>query len=427
MNATFRYFRPTLPFTGANTTGVLGDLYFRNADFGFNAQSHVPSLHGGLVETSNSFERHNICILVPSSAAEPTLFNLLYTMTPLTWTIVSVSICTAVVTYRWMLAAHRALIISPQARENLGAYSWPETMSVHFQSFFGDSICTLPRSWPLRLLIWCWCLYSFLITTAFTAKLISSLVLPRHLADIDTLRGLADSPLNVVYPQHLNATLWQFLSGDEDTSLLAGLRDQMRAVPGSPERFHALMGAERTANAYVVHSYMAKYMRRKYVDAQTGRSAYHLMHECLVYLPKVYLLEKGSPYVGHVNELLGRFNEMGFMGQWEEETTHRFAVQAGPQAAGILLADGDGGGGGDGAGGSDEDDLGQLAEEDIKVVITVSHLQTAFYLLALGLAMATLAFAGERWQVRRERLRTLYRVVYFDKRLAREYGCKVNG
>lgn len=426
MNATFRYFRPTRQFTGANTTGVLGDLFYRNANFGFNAQSHVSSLHDGLVETSNSFERHNICILVPSAAAESTLFNLLHTMTPLTWTIVCCSVCTAILTYKGMLAAQQALATAPSSRERRGAYSWPETISVHFQSFFGDSICSLPASWPMRLLIWCWCLYSFLITTAFTAKLISSLVLPRHLADIDTLQALAESPLNVVYPQHLNATLWQFLSGDADAGLLAGLRDQMRPVAGSPERFHALMATERTANAYVLHSYMARYMRRKHVDVQSGRSAYHLMHECLVYLPKVYLLEKGSAYVGHVNELLGRFNEMGFMGQWEEETMHRFAMQAGPQAAGILLGDGDGGGDG-GVGGDDEDGLGQIAEEDIKVVITVSHLQTAFYLLAMGLLMAAVAFVGEWWHARRERTRSLYRVVYFDKRLAREYGCRVDG
>lgn len=411
MNATFHYFRPTRDFTGSNTTGVLGDLFYRFANFGFNAMSYVPSLHEGVVEATNSFERHDICILVPSSAAEPTLYNLLHTMTPLTWAIVIASVCLMIVTYKCVQSRQLSWIEDEAGRERF-EYSWLDTISVHFQSFFGDSICTLPTSIPLRVLIWCWCLYSFLITTAFTAKLISSLVLPRHLDDIDTLQALSASPLNVIYPQYLNDTLWNFLA-DSDATLLADLRDQMRPVPH--DKFFGLLGTERTSNAYVVRNYMAKYIRKKHVDVSNGRSYYHLMHECLVYLPKVYLLEKGSAYVGHVNELLGRFNEMGFMVKWEEETMHRYSLKAGGQAS--LVGDGDDGG---------DDDGPQVAEADIKVVITVAHLQTAFYLLAMGLLMAAVAFGGERWCARRERRRSLYRVVYFDRQLAREYGCCVD-
>lgn len=405
MNASFYYTYPTVMFNGSTWTGTLGDLRSGRANVGFNAETYVREFHEGVVEASNSFERHDICVIVPNSAPESTLYNLMRTMTPMTWAIVIASICVMVTAYRFLQSLQQWLM-GEENRERRH-YSRCNALSIHFQSFFGDSITSLPSSMPLRILIVCWCIFSFLMTTAFTAKLISSLVLPRHLPDINTLRELSDSPLNVIYPDYLNRTLWQFL--EDDDSLFTSLRDQMRPV--SLEHFFALINEERKANAYVMRNYAAKYVKKVNVDAKTSRSYYHLMQECLVYSPKIYPIEQGSAYLVRINELLGRINEMGFGVKWERETIHRYTLDGK-----IKVSEDD----------MENEDAPMLDGEEPKVVITVSHLQTAFYLLGFGLMLSGLALAGEFWWVEKQRRRILYRVKYFDRALAREHNCYVD-
>lgn len=279
-------------------------------------------------------------------------------------------------------------------------YSWPEILSGHFQSFFGDSINRLPTTLPMRALIVVWCIYSFLVTNAFTAKLISSLVLPRFQTDLETLDDLGSSNLKIVYPNLSNSTVFNFLQNN--ASLFAALRDQLIAV--SNEEFYSLIATNKTGNAYVLPKFKADFLTKKYFDKINGRSYYHLMRQCMVYLPKIYMLEQGSPYLGHVNELLGRFHEMGFVVRWERETTFRLSLGGKIQ---------------------EEEETNVIDESEIKVVITVSHIQTAFYLLFFGLALALLTFIMEHYQFWRWQ-KKLSRVVYFDRQRAKEFGCNVS-
>lgn len=410
MNATFVYSHSTHQFNGSRTTGTLGDLRSGRAHFAFNAETYVREFHDSVVETSSSFERHDICVLVPNGAPEPTLYNLMHTLTPFTWAICVTSITIMVFAYRLVQSLQIRLLANANTERH--NYTTANALSIHFQSFFGDSISSLPTSTALRTLIVCWCTFSFLITTAFTAKLISSLVLPRHVPDINTLNELSDSPLNVIYPDFLNRTLWQFIA--DDHSLFGALRDQMRPV--TIDRYHALVVDERTRNAYVMRSYAAKYIKKKFFDPITLRAVYHVMAECLVYSPMVYPIEQGSAYKGRINELLARLHEMGFIVKWERDTVHRNTIDGKIAMSDGAADEGDGdavvGGGADG--------------EEPKVVISVAHLQSAFYLWALGLVLSGMALAGEFWWMERDRRKSLYRVVYFDKHLARRHGCNVD-
>lgn len=403
MNAIFVYTNAREKFNGSKNSGTFGDIRSGRASFGFNSETYLREFHEDVIQASYSFERNDICILVPNGAPEPTLYNLMYTLTPLTWAIIIASIFLMVTAYRWMQSLQTRLL--GIERHN---YNTLITFSIHFQSFFGDSISSLPTSSSLRVLIVCWCVYSFLINTAFTAKLISSLVLPRHEADIDTLEDLGKSPLNIVHPDFVSKTLWQGL--EDDKLLFDSLRDQM--IPMSIDRLYALAKEDRESNAYVMANYAAKFLKKTNFDPTTSRSFYHIMQECLFYSPKVYPIEQGSAYLVRINELLGRFHEMGFIAKWERDTSHHRYTLDGK----ITMSDEEL---------EDEDD--PLADgEEPKVVITVAHLQAAFYLLFFGLMLSSIAFAGEHLWMNRERKKSLYRVVYFDKELARKHGCNVD-
>lgn len=279
-------------------------------------------------------------------------------------------------------------------QQERSVYSWPGTLSINFQAFFGDSIVRLPTSLPMRWIVVCWCIYSFLICTTFTANLISSLVQPKNLPDFDTLEELDSSNLNIIYPDFLNESLYQFLKNDKRTFTI--LQDQM--VPVNRSQFNQLISTDRRSNAYVMSSDMADDMVYTHVDGVTGMPFYHRMKEALVYVPKVYILEYGSPYLIYVNEMLGRFNEMGFIVLWKMRS-------ANVRSAAELDTDEDG--------------------SEIKVVLQMNHLQAAFYLWAVGIAISAVAFAVEWWYFRRSQ-RLLNRVRYFDRNRALEYGCRVD-
>lgn len=283
-------------------------------------------------------------------------------------------------------------------RRETNVYTWVETFATHFQSFYGDSITKIPHTIPLRAMIVCWCIYSFLITSAFTAKLISSLVRPKHLDDINTIDELGNSNYKIIYPDYLNETLFTFLNTDRWS--FGKLQDQMMGV--TAKDFYTLVNNNRTGNAYIMSNYMAEYMVSKHFDSANGRSYYHLMHECLVYLPKVYLVQQGSLFLGHFNDLLARFYEMGFIVHWDRETVLEYS------ADGVI-----------------QEDEQEVDESEIKVVIKMTHLQTAFYLLIIGLVISLTALAIELWYYKRSQLK-LSTVIYFDKDRARYYGCNVD-
>lgn len=390
LNATFIYSVP-IPFNGTNTTGVIGALLFNDSNFAFNSLGYNPYMFHDTVDVTNSFERLDICVIVPKTGTESILYNLMRTLSPLTWSIVIASLFFMVIAYQSMQKLQRFVMSDKQQERSV--YSWPGTLSINFQSFFGDSITRLPTSFPMRWIVVCWCIYSFLICTAFTANLISSLVQPKNLPDFDTLEELGSSNLKIIYPNHLNASLYQFLKNDKRTFTM--LQDQM--MPVNRSHFYRLISTDRRSNAYVMTSDMVDDMVNKNLDGATGMPFYHRMKEALVYLPKVYLLEYGSPYLAYVNEMLGRFNEMGFMVLWNMRSA-------------IFRS---------GAEHDTEDGL------EIKVVLQMKHLQAAFYLWAVCLTISAIVFAVELWYFRRSQ-RQLNRVRYFDRNRALEYGCRVD-
>lgn len=391
-----------MPFNGSKNTGILGHLEQGVANFGFNAQGNNPHLFNGTVDVSNSFERHDICIIVPKAGTESILYNLIRTLSPWTWLLVVVSVLAMVAIFKWLQRLQQCLVSAPAGREQT-QHSWPEALSIHFQSFFGDSIIRLPNSLPIRCVIVCWCLYSFLICTAFTAKLISSLVLPKGLEDINRLDELGRSSLRIIYPEYLNTTLYRYL--DDDRQMLGMLRDQMQPV--TKNQFIGLMAKERHKNAYVLKNNMAEYMVRKYVDVSNGgRPFYHRITACLVYMPKVYLLQLGSPYRRYLNEMLGRFWDMGLMVQWQRQSDFRqnialnkVASKSGMAAANAASSTSISGNGGIGS----DDEVIDVTK--IQVVITLNHLQAAFYVWTLGLIISAVAFVIEWWwYVRKTRM-----------------------
>lgn len=167
--------------------------------------------------------------------------------------------------------------------------------------------------------------------------------------------------------------------------------------------FERLVQTNKSGNAYVMRKYLAKHMINKHYNKQLDRSHYHLMTNCLLSLPEVYLAEAGSPYIDYINELLGLFHAHGFFVYWWK------------QAPISHSADGDLGGNGEG----DK----KVDESEIKVVITLDHMKAAFCLWGIGISLATTMFVSEVVRDRFTRFKNRNKVTILNELAAREYGC----
>lgn len=374
MNVTFIYTTPNEMYNGNKNSGVIGDLTRGIADMSFNADSLAQFLVNETVDVTEAIERNDMCILVPKAGNEPIVYNLLRTLSKATWMVTLLSLFVVMLIYRWTQDIQKFI---HSTKYSFYEYSWTEISSLIFQSFFGDSITRIPISMPLRILIIGWCVYSFLITNAFQAKLISSLVLPRGLNDIETIEELGHSNLKVMFPKALANHIKEYT----DNHTWSILKDQLVEVE-SWKKFDAAICNKSQTTAFIMMRFHADLMEKRSFDKIAGRPLYKIMKECLLSFPRVYFLKLGSMYVDYVSELLRRFHEMGLVDKHAKYTDFMNALHGN-----VAVED-------------NEND--NVDEANIKVVITVDHLQTAFYLLLIGLIAASFAFIGEtilfRWK-----------------------------
>lgn len=376
MNVTFIYTTPNEMYNGNKNSGVIGDLTLGNADMSFNADSLAPFLVSETLDVTEAIERTDMCILVPKAGDEPIVYNLLRTLSKTTWMVTLLSLFVMMLIYRYTQEIQKQI---HSRKYSFYEYSWSEVSTIIFQSFFGDSITRIPISMPLRILIIGWCIYSFLITNAFQAKLISSLVLPKGLNDIETIEELGHSNLKIMYPKALANHINEYT----DNRTMSILKDQLVEVE-SWSKFDAAICNKSLNTAFIMMRFHADLMVKRNFDKAAGRPSYKTMKECLLSFPRVYFLKLGSMYVDYMSELLRRFHEVGVIVKYDRYFDFVNALHGNIPV---------------------EDENDNVDESNIKVVITTDHLQTAFYLLFIGLIAASLAFIAEHFYFRREELK----------------------
>lgn len=376
MNATFNYITPKMFFNGSNNTGIIGDLIQKKAHFAFNVHAYAPYNFNYTVEQTNAFDHVKFCVIVPKSGIEPIAFNIFHSLSPITWllvvgSIIVVATVLVVIQYfqRTMSNVHKHHTVI-------------EFFELVFRSFLGDSI-QVTMTLAIRYILLGWLIYSFLITNIFTATIISSLIKPNYLENINTIEELCKSNLTILYPRVIGKNIENGF--DDETWAL--IKDNLKEIE-SWEKFVGIMNKNKTQYAYVLADYYCLYMVNSNLDEKTGESIYHKVPECLASHPKVYLFQRGSMYLGYINRLLGEFHEMGMFRRWIAETNFLSLLK--------------------GVGNRNDKAINYSA---VKVVITMEYLQTPFYILGVGLVISAIVFWMEKFWYkfvdRRHRRRTL--------------------
>lgn len=244
-------------------------------------------------------------------------------------------------------------------------------------SFLGKSIRrVIPPANSFRCSLASWFLFSFLIIITFKSQLKSTLVLPRPLKDIDTIDELVDSGLNIILKAQFAAEFEKYLGAES----IARIKDRMVLIPTVD--FDRQFWDNRTwvnrTYGHVVSNRQMPYALTKSFDPITKAPFYHVMRESILPFASVYLTEMGSPFLPRINELVGLFHQSGMTGQWMKEASFQDALDNRLNWSS----------------GVDEREM-QDSDSINQIVITMEHLQIAFYILAMGAVLSAVVFFVE--------------------------------
>lgn len=366
MNFTLLYKEPELIFNGSHHTGVTGEIVYDRANVSFNTKLMDPALKYDrrLIEPTNSFNWLILGVIVPKAGDHPMLLNLFKAFTYDVWIVIIAAIICVILVFKCMQKAQHLM----SKRKSM--YNFPHVPFMFYKSFLGDKIyAKIPTANSLRCILGCWFLYSFVITSTFTCKLKSSLVMPESLPDINTMDELLHSDLKIVVFQR-NV---EFIRG---SSPELWQKMQPRIINGSFEHFEEQIRKNKNY-AHIVHKYLMSYALSNTFNTVTSRPTYHEMREPVIVSAQVYLAEMGSPFLQRINYLLGLMHQAGLYVHWMEEKLFENALNNRFDGKDMQTK------------------LMELEDDEIKIVMTIEHLQMAFYLLALGAVCSAFLFLAE--------------------------------
>lgn len=303
------------------------------------------------VECTNYAFYQIIGVLVPKAQDEPIFLNLFRPFTTGAWLLIIFSILFMFVVAKCTIRIRQRISGQPPecALTNL-----PLEM---FATFLGETVHNcMPSSNSIRCIFGFWSLYSFLMTTSFSGRLKSSLVLPRSLDDIDTFDALLSTNLPINgFANHIllltNTPIWEKM--------------KHRMGTADERNFGAQLRENRTSAYLIQRSQIPNFISRSF-DVKAKRPTYHEMREAMFSYRTVFVTEMGSPFVQRMNELMGLFRQSGLMDRWKVDKVMDRDIE------------------------DDEKD-----DSNIKVVMTVEHLQMAFYIWAVGVIISNVLFVFE--------------------------------
>ncbi|XP_063974062.1 glutamate receptor ionotropic, kainate glr-3 [Diachasmimorpha longicaudata] len=189
------------------------------------------------------------------------------------------------------------------------------------------SLPRLPRPWALRVFIGWWLLFAILVTVAYKASMTATLANPVAKITIDTLQQLAKSKIPVggwsdeqrdLFGSSLDSDLVEIATRFE---LTVKEDDAVARVAngtfGYYENIHTLQEARAKRQLLEEMHKKKSTHEEKVIDDRN----LHIMSECVIYMPISIGMDRNSPLMPRVNEIVRRVVEAGFVEKWLSDVT----------------------------------------------------------------------------------------------------------
>lgn len=350
-------FRPN-----GTTTGSLGLIVNRRVDVSFNTRFLRLAQFKGTVQITFAIGRDDICILVASAGYDSNIYNIFRAFSRIVWmftllSLVSVSVAFTGI-YRLQTAKHKRNIDNVF----LNFYSWN----------LAQPIVQLPDRWASKMLIAIWIVYCLLITSSYQGNLTSNLVLRKTLPQVNTMQQLEQSPYEILtFGRYVSLLQNLFKEHKEFSSLETRIREV-----STEEELENYVNNHTVRYAYANKFHINQYLSSRKSNSINGRPVFHNMAECPVPFLVAYAVPCGSPYLLRLNIIIRRAQEAGFISYWDkksEETATNSKHRGG----------------------------------SAPIPLTLDHMQSAFYILGVGLLMGSSIMMFEVFFT--QRMRKLYK------------------
>lgn len=339
-----------------STTGSLAQIVNSVVDVSVNTRFLRITQFRRLVEPTVTNGRDDICILVPKAGFASNVSNLFRSFTIPLW-------ISSVLAVPFFILAYKLISIGSKERT---IFSWKDVILNVVAWNLLQSCSKFPERWVIRILIVTWAMYAMLITSSYSGNLTSNLLFRRMLPDINTFKQLDQSEFPLVTYSRYTDLIINFLNQTQ----YKRLKKRIKAV--TQTQFQDMIDKNDVRYAYANKYHINfKLYNTRLID---GKQLFYSMPECPVPYVVIYAMRYGTPYKQRINFILRQAQEAGFIDFWDNKDKKMISGK-------VSLHSGGG---------------------DHLVPLSVMHLQSAFYVLFLGLSFSILYFLCEiacvRWK-----------------------------
>ncbi|XP_069995697.1 probable glutamate receptor [Penaeus vannamei] len=353
-----------------NWTGMVGALQHGHADFSCGI---TPTrARGQVVDFSRVYIPEPWVIVSLKPQPPPQSWSLVRPLTGTVWLALVLSIFVFAFVL-WLLQRAWSWVSGGRGLHLCRAlmYAWGTTLE--------DPPSEPPANPTSRMLVVWWLMFCLVATTAYKSALIAHLTVQLESPPIDTFEDL------------LGQRGWGWgmsLTGSAMQSFLNTSPDPVIRRLG--ENVQRLSEVDRTSKvmrgkfAIVEPKYYIKAIVAKNFTNRVGYTPLHVgRKEYAIFAGLAFGYRRGAPFRSKFSESKQRMIEAGLMKHWIDDVFEAFSLKARNAKAK-----------------SGEDELLQPMSNGGPVVLSLHHLQGAFYLLFIGCACASFSFLGEKLLVR---------------------------
>jgi pentatricopeptide repeat protein len=328
-------------------TGLKADLIYDKADIIIgclliNSDDHM------IFDDTSVYHSDRFTWIVARATPYPRWLSVSRVFTPLSWLLLFVS----VLIFGFIM---KYLPLSKYSESN-SEWGISKCILTVWAAFLEASVPEMPRGNTLRVLFLSWVIYSLAINTIYQAFFTSYEVDPGLHHQIDTIEELMHTSVVFAFSSPLDP----FFTDD----MLKRLTPRVRCDPTKCLDYVATVYNATTFIGRVLLGYHREELLKK-----ENRHEVHPFRQDSFQLHAVMLLQKGSPFLLEVNEIISRIVEAGLVDHWEEAIIEERRLKAGILALESL--------------------------KDSYVELNILHLQGAFIFLFIGIAFSFIAFLAE--------------------------------
>jgi hypothetical protein len=343
-----------LKFQNGTITGTIGDVAHGRADIASNSQYIKTDLLE--LEYTYPHDTNNLCFIVPKSKPVPRFRNLFLSFSCNVWIVLA---CAMLLTpICWYCVRKYGQIPVLEKTNNI---TMNDAFFDIFRSFIFGTLTTVPTSILDRVFIITWVLLGIIITSAFQSSFSSYLAVPKYLPEINTLKQLDESGLGIFVSPAVNS----YMTLDINDEIMKNLWRKFKYERNS-SLITDWVAWKRDMGAMCNQLSVRYYLRNgRYIKDE--HPLLHRVKENILSIYSVYSVPRHSPFLPRFNVVISRLVEAGLQMKWTSDSLHQAALKGKMTPVSTF----------------------QAAEP---APLSLTHLQTAFYLLAIGLLCSTLIF-----------------------------------